>query len=89
MTDTLLNPIRTAVTAGGVQVFAANPYASYREIRNLDAANDIAIGNNGVTFATGHIVKAGQSVVFQNPTGAAIYAITNTGITVNISAIEF
>lgn len=86
---TLLNPIRENVTAGGVQVFAANPYAKYREIRNLDATNDIAIGNSGVTFATGHIIKAGTSAVFQNPSGAAIYAITDTGITVAISAVEY
>lgn len=88
---TKITPVRTSVTAAATKLFSANIYAKFREFRNLDAANDIAWGNdNTVTFATGHILKAGEVASFDtNPPTGEIWAIANTSLTANVSGVEY
>lgn len=88
---TKVNPVRVQITAAAVKIFSANMYAKFREFRNLDGANDIAWGDsNAVTFATGHLLKAGEVATFSNtpPTGD-IWAIANTSLTANVSGVEY
>jgi len=69
------NQVAVGAGAGGTLIRAINPNRRSIIIRNQDTQADMYIGINGVTIATGLLVKALESVTLDRNT-AAIYGIT-------------
>ncbi len=66
-------------TAGGILIKAFNPSRRSIIIRN-QGGTDAYVGPNGLTTATGLLIKAGESVSFDRNT-AAIWGIVAAGST--------
>lgn len=71
------NTTQTALSITAASVAVARPTRTRIEIRNLDAAINVWIGQVGLTTANGMLLKPGESRAFYAQT--AIYAIAASG----------
>ena len=79
---------QNALSVSAELVAAAAPQRVFLEIKNADAAISIYIGSSSsVTTATGHLLKAGESISFSNMPDA-VYAIAASG-TPTITLVEW
>lgn len=79
---------QNALSTAAELVVAANASRRFMELKNTDAAISIYFGaDNGVTTATGHLLKAGESFGFENYVGA-LWAIAASG-TPTVTFVEW
>lgn len=79
---------QNALSTSAEEVLAANANRRFAEVKNADASISVYIGDdNTVTSANGHLLKAGESLDFQQYTGA-IWAIAASG-TPTVTFVEW
>jgi hypothetical protein len=79
---------QNALSTAAELVLAAWPGRVFAEVTNDDAAIKVYLGvTSGVTTSTGHVLKPGASMAFENYSGP-IYAIAASG-TPTVTFVEW
>jgi hypothetical protein len=82
------NTEQNALSTTAELIVAANNGRTMAEIKNADAAISIYLGSSSsVSTSNGHLLKAGESFVFQDYDGP-IYAIAASG-TPTVTILEY
>ena len=82
------------VTAAPTLLVEASQRRQAILIKNPDLTDSVKVGGVDVTFAQGFSIKAGDTLVlgtsqFSREAKGAVWAITNTGIAINVEILEF
>ena len=81
------NQILVNNAAGGTLIRVPNVSRRSIIIRNQDTQVDMYVGNQGLTIATGLLVRATESLTLDRTT-AAIYGITNQAANITVGYLE-
>lgn len=82
-------PNQVTTTAGVALALANLTPGDFFELRNLDATNNVAVGDSTVTFPTGYILKPGERFTIQSSKiTKQIFAIDNSVNTIALSWIQ-
>lgn len=82
-----LKTSQTALSVTASAIAVAFPGRRMAEVKNTDASISVYVGASGVTSSTGHLLKAGESFVFEDFDGA-IYAVAASS-TPTVTVIEW